>query len=581
MPDRSRITKARQNRFLTLAAKNGFSWWTLALAFFPGMLSSIYFDRTRLGGSLEDWLTVGLAVYLLTVVLFLIAKLLKERYSPQAGWIYTFGTYLLIGWARGLFSFAITVAMGLAPESDLLYRLMGSPIFAFVTFITCTAIVNSILEQRRATGQLIAEREVLEAAIANFKTKKERLQAELVGRVSGVLAPVLADLNSKLEKVKDPKSVKSAVASLQATVDKVVRPLSHTLAFDLSTLKLTQELNIRPKDKSILPSRVSVHLLPGWGALLMLGSSVAPASINREAPFAVAVVSVATLLTYAILQIFSLLFARLWVNPLVAGILVMGTYSVTGWLVPRIIEKTNWALDPMEIVSFGLLGGVVGVVIYIAGLANEIRDTSLAEIETVNNQMQLVRSQLRQQVWLEQRRVAQVLHGSVQGALYASAIKLARLDSPDADVINEVKADIQSSLAQLSISSVADFSFSQVLESIVDLWRDSVEFELELDDIAVSWLQNDTDAAECVIEVVREAVNNAMRHAKAKKISIRIAPQNSGLVLVTVVNDGIPLKGQPKPGYGSSMLNDITHKWSLEPMGAETALTALVALRVS
>ncbi|MFM5905155.1 MAG: sensor histidine kinase [Micrococcales bacterium] len=564
---------------MALAAKNGFGWSTLALAFIPGILSSIYFDRTRLGGGLVEWLTVGLAVYLLTVVLFLIAKLVKERFSPSAGWIYTFGTYLLIGWARGLFTFALTVSMGLAPESDLLYRLMGSPIYVFVTFITCTAVVTSVLEQRQATGKLIAEREVLEAAILNFRAKKERLQAELIGRVSGVLAPVIDDLNKKLERVKDPKTVKSAVASLQATVDQVIRPLSHTLAFDLSTLKLTQELSVRPKDKSILPNRVAVHLLPGWGALIILGNSVAPANINRDAPSAVMLVALATLLMYGLLQIFSLLFARLWVNPVVAGVLVISTYVLSGWAVPRAFQGTSWALDPMEVAAYPLLGAVVGVVIYIAGLANEIRDTSRAEIETVNNQMQLVRSQLRQQVWLEQRRVAQVLHGSVQGALYASAIKLARLESPDAQVINEVKTDIQKSLEQLSISHAADFSFTQVIESIVDLWKDSVEFDLELDDIAVAWLEKDADAAECVIEVVREAVNNAMRHAKATKISIRLAPQNSGLVLVTVANNGEALTGKSTPGYGSQMLNDITHKWSLETMGDETVLTALVALR--
>jgi signal transduction histidine kinase len=580
VPERTRLARARQNLFLSQAAKNGFSWWILLISFVPSVLSNVFFDFGRLGGSFIDWLAVALATFLLTAILFLFARYLKERFSPNAGWIYTFGCYLLIGWAKGYFTFEATRSLGLAPDSDLLYRLIGSPIFTFVLFITGAAVVNSVVEQRRATGQLIAEREVLEAAIKNFQSKKERLQAELLGRVTGVLAPVLADLNKKLEKVKDPKSAKAAVASLQSTVDKVVRPLSHNLAFNLSTLRLTQELNVRVRDRSILPSRVSIRLLPGWGALLLLGNTIAPASLTREATYAVALVSISSLLTYGLLQLCAFLTSRLWVNPVIAGVLVMGSYSLAGVLVPRIVQQTPWALDNLESVSYGLLCAIVGVVVYVAGLTNEIRDTSLAEIETVNNQMQLVRSQLRQQVWLEQRRVAQVLHGSVQGALYASAIKLARLDSPDAEVINEVKSDIQESLENLTLANIADFSFSEVLDSIVDLWRDSVTFEMELDGLAVSWLEKDHDGAECVIEVVREAVNNAMRHAKAKNISIRIAPQNSGLVLVSVVNDGTPMKGKPKPGYGSKMLNDITHKWSLEPMGSETVLTALVAVKL-
>lgn len=574
-------TFAARNRFLQRATESGFSWWVLAVAFFPGLMSSVVFDRGRLGGSVWEWFSIGLAVYLATVLMFTTVRLIKERFSPNAGWVYTFGSYLLIGWGRGVVSFYLTTQIGLAPQSDLLYRLMGSPIFAVVTFITATAIVDGVLRQRAARNQLFAERDTLQLAIANFKSQKERLQAELIGRVTGVLAPVLKDLNQKLEKVKDPGSAKVAVASLQDTVDRVVRPLSHTLAFDFSNLTLTQETGISPLKRSILPSRVSISLLPGWGALLVLASTVAPASVDREITEALTVVSVSSMLLYSALRFFGLLLERIRTNPLAAGIIEIGVYLVSGTLVVAIIQASPWSLNGRDALSFVLLTVVVGVVTYITSLANEVRDTSLAEISSVNEAMQLVRSQLRQQVWLEQRRVAQVLHGSVQGALYASAIRLARENAPDAKVIEEVKTDIENSLAELSSQHNPDFSFSQVLDSIFDLWRDSVEFDLQLDDLAVNWLLNDTDSAECVIEVVREAVNNAMRHAQAKNISVSIVPQRHGLVLVTVINDGLPLKSAVTAGYGSSMMNDITHRWSLESLGDRTALTALVAVKPS
>jgi signal transduction histidine kinase len=574
-------TLAARNRFLHQAAQNGFNWWVLVVAFVPGLMSSVVFDRGRLGGSVWEWFSIGLAVYLATVLMFTTVRLIKERFSPNAGWIYTFGSYLLIGWGRGVVSFYLTTQIGLAPQSDLLYRLMGSPIFSVVTFITATAIVDGVLRQRQARNQLFSERDTLQLAIANFKSQKERLQAELIGRVTGVLAPVLKDLNQKLAKVKDPGSAKVAVASLQDTVDRVVRPLSHTLAFDFSNLTLTQETGISPLKRSILPSRVSFSLLPGWGALLVLATTVAPASVDRQITDALTVVGVASVLLYSILRLLDLLLGRIRTNPLFAGILEIGSYLLAGTLVTAIIQASPWSMNGRDSVSFALLCTVVGVVTYVTSLANEVRDTSLAEIASVNEAMQLVRSQLRQQVWLEQRRVAQVLHGSVQGALYASAIRLARENAPDAKVIEEVKTDIENSLAELSSQHNPDFSFSQVLDSIFDLWRDSVEFDLQLDDLAVSWLENDNDSAECVIEVVREAVNNAMRHAKAKNISVSIVPQRHGLVLVTVINDGTPLKSAVTAGYGSSMMNDITHRWSLESLGDRTALTALVAVKPS
>ena len=62
-----------------------------------------------------------------------------------------------------------------------------------------------------------------------------------------------------------------------------------------------------------------------------------------------------------------------------------------------------------------------------------------------------------------------------------------------------------------------------------------------------------------IYRIVHEAVTNAMRHGKARQITISLVEQGECAVL-DVVNDGVPLADDPRPGLGMKLIEQRTAK---------------------
>jgi signal transduction histidine kinase len=89
-------------------------------------------------------------------------------------------------------------------------------------------------------------------------------------------------------------------------------------------------------------------------------------------------------------------------------------------------------------------------------------------------------------------------------------------------------------------------------------------------------LNANADAAECMPEVLREAVNNSVKHGGARNVSVEIDPKSRGLLSLVVINDGAPLEPQKIKGYGSNVLDELTHEWSIANTHRGVQLSALV-----
>jgi signal transduction histidine kinase len=172
--------------------------------------------------------------------------------------------------------------------------------------------------------------------------------------------------------------------------------------------------------------------------------------------------------------------------------------------------------------------------------------------------------------------VAQVLHGSVQGALYAAAIRLGRESNPSPKLIEEVQQEIIQAMKEVSGPKSLEFEFEDVLDSIIALWEDAIDFEIRLDPAALSKLNANRDASECALEVIREAVNNSVKHGKAERVAIDIVPTEKGLISLEVTNDGEKIADEQTKGYGSSLLDELTHTWKLMNRNDAVVLTAMV-----
>jgi signal transduction histidine kinase len=166
----------------------------------------------------------------------------------------------------------------------------------------------------------------------------------------------------------------------------------------------------------------------------------------------------------------------------------------------------------------------------------------------------------------------------VQAALYASAIRLAKTESPTSEEIESVQHDIAAAISKLESGDGAE-TFVAVLEQIRDVWDGAVEVELpEMTPQILQLLEANQVASACAAEVVREAVSNAVKHGKAEHIVIALEQTNPHLLGITVTNDGQPLPAEVEAGYGSTILDEVAFTWQLENRGGYTVLGAAIAI---
>jgi signal transduction histidine kinase len=561
------------SEFTRLGADYGYSWWVILLFAFPSYATNLFYDPQRLGGTVAQWIPVALITYAATVVLF---KFIKFVYAKASGIIFIMGSYLIIGWVRGLVAYFIALDQGLGTQSDIYFRLVSPPIFTFVSMTVCAAVVTTVSLQQEALSELAKERTMLKGAISNFRTMHERLQSDLLVKVTGIINPVIEDLRAKLNQAGDPGQMGEALSTLQVTVDDVVRPLSHQIATSDLDPVLDTTGPIKISRTGLLPDRINVSLAPAWGVVLGIGSATTPFAAKFD-PFQAAMsVFLVGFSSYVTLKVIEGIIGDRKYRPVTVALLFALSYGIAGFAAPLFWTRTPWQFTPTLHLNFAGLSLIIGIVMFVVHLANSYRQQSIEDLQSVNADMALLTSQLRQQVWLDHRRVAQVLHGSVQGALYAAAIRLSRETSPTTETIASVQKDISDALAEVSRAKSENFVFEEVLNSIIDLWQDSINFDLALDAKAVQDLNANADAAECMLEVLREALNNSVKHGGAKNVKVQIAPKARGLLSLIVTNDGKPVDPGKTKGYGSSVLDELTHEWRIANTRDGVQLSALV-----
>jgi signal transduction histidine kinase len=84
----------------------------------------------------------------------------------------------------------------------------------------------------------------------------------------------------------------------------------------------------------------------------------------------------------------------------------------------------------------------------------------------------------------------------------------------------------------------------------------------------------DPAATYAIIEVVREAVGNAIRHGNATTIEIGIHDQASDLVGLVITDNGSGLTDGAAPGVGSHLFDALAYEWSRNTSPAGTTITA-------
>ena len=451
------------------------------------------------------------------------------------------------------------------------YRVFGS----IVVVVTCAAVGALVSANVKAHRYRLEQLGVLQRQLSLVLVQAE---GQLRADQSGVVAAVSSQLTSQLEMVRDGAS-QGTVDHLEYMATEVVRPLSHQLA--------AASPRWNPPDPSSLQQRLD------WSAVW--ASIPSPGAINPWAP-ALVVLAVTpssvlalgfgrALLMHAVAAFFvylGLLVLRrssglvIPPGPTLVRLLFMGALLVLA-CVPAGIATWFVAPAPLKWVNAAyvvVLVPLIALMFAVIGAARAQRRSMDAEITELVAQTGWWVTRTRMMLWWQNAAAARALHGPVQSLIHAAAQRL-RAIAADGEVsrdeLRAVLSETAESLPRVMVGS-GDVGFEARLNDAVTAWRPLAAVEFDIEDGTAQMLDGDPVCAEILIDVIAEAIANAVRHGGARHLCVRVEALASNVIVTTVTDDGIGHENQANPegvgggsqGLGTAQLDTCALMWDYE-----------------
>jgi signal transduction histidine kinase len=550
-----------------IGSQDSIGWRTHLFFMFPAFLSALFFDYERFGGRPGVWVLLAIIGYLTTVAAIeLFSWVFKKRNwkRPRPGLM--IAILLVAGFVRGGVLFLSGTSLGVFPDSELLFRLTGGPVFVLASYLLLDSVLTSYFQHQKQLRKLGNQRDQLERAKAEFEAEISRLNDSQRARVRELVAPSIWELQKLMGT--ETKNIQDAIFTLKSLNESVVRPLSHEMSRPGNEIPEQQAELFDDNAKTGLfrglPSKIELSTAINPLLFLMLTLVL---SINSQTAV-LGLVPGLTLVAFSLLIIMGLLVVTLWfLRSLVLSFplavlltvfigLVIGTLAGVTAAGLSLPASENFAIQAALMVSITLVFTLV------LGVLKIERANSLKEIKETLEELRLLNSRLRQRVWLARKTLAMELHGSIQSTLQSVAARLSKLADPSE---NELAQSLDQVRAAFELVDNRDYlsgnTLSDHLGELILLWEGALDLQITLTPEAESALESDLAAARCALEVCREAITNAVKHGEAEQVRISILPGH-GFVTIEAQNDGIKLDRESK-GQGIDLYREVAHSFSL------------------
>lgn len=192
--------------------------------------------------------------------------------------------------------------------------------------------------------------------------------------------------------------------------------------------------------------------------------------------------------------------------------------------------------------------------------------------QAIDNSQKSVESR-RLALFEERSTIARELHDSIAQSLAFSRIQIARLStelhkgmvSPEVEsILDELKLGVQTAYQQLR-SVLTTFrlkpkssDLKQNILSILDEFKERDGFNYSTN-IELQSFELDANKQIHLLQILREALTNIEKHARADQVSVTLRPIASGKFRLVVRDNGCGIKGAKKEGhYGLEIMHERT-----------------------
>ena len=479
---------------------------------------------------------------------------------------------IMLGAVRGV---AIDVGieiLDLEPKVSALYKVFNSAISLPLWFIGIAVFVESRRQYQREF-QAIFLRHIRDEQTAKG-SQNQGLNGNPAGESIRDLQSATSELASEIEKVLDLPTTQANYSKqrnkIQDLITRELRPASTKLwnGFTLSAPKLSTSTLMRI---SLLEQKLKVIS----AALFFSPYILIGLNGSQGLKFAVVEALLATFLNVFIFLICETFFKLGVFDRKTTNIAILGLSFILPLITILLILPANlfWT-DSIATAVFYQLFISSCHILFLLGfnlyrLLGRQRSIVLADFERIIQGKELSPVSNHDLAAAGDVDLARYLHGELQAGLIASSLLLERASKTgDTDLARQALRNAVDILSQdHAQTSQSRVSSPQVrLEKISSGWRGIANVSINLD-----WLDGlETSTQNNVIVLIDEGVSNAIRHAKASKISV--SGSRLGLdLLIEIQSDGSGMK-ENAPGLGTKLFTELATNWEYSRLGEKNIL---------
>lgn len=522
-------------------------------------------------------LALGLGQLCLWVPVVGVSRALRDR--SDGARIGTMLAAVVLGLMLRAFAVGAVLGTALGPEEvKWTVRFVGSLLNVGLAFAVSGYIVSVVRERRRQIAQLRMLETQLTALVKQVSTDVEVRHEQAVATVQSVLTAALAEL--------DPQDAGRSLEVLQHMASDVIRPLSHDLAHT--------HASPRPEIPVLANSEVSwSHVLDDAATGAPFRPTVTAALVGVEAlagtvavPGAALPLAMLVPMSWVLLTAANCLLRRIlpgralltrWACVMVAAVAVAALLGLSA--VATLPAAPSAAAALLTVTIFTLIFAVgVGIV---ASFARDRDDVEVA----LERSTALLRRRLvlwRQAEWFQRKSLSRALHGPVQTAVTAGAIRLdkaIRTGTLGAGTVDEVHAEVRDALQGIAGFSSGATTVEEGFDRIAVTWTGLCDVSIAIGPGIDQRLDGLVALRSCVIDIATEAVSNAVRHGKATSMQVSLAAVREGSDLMLTVTSDSRLAGEPRSqGLGTRQLDECTLWWRLDTEGPDAVMTAVLPI---
>ena len=553
--------------------ERAFSLRTFLSFAIPAGALGVVADPAMSSNNFFVWFGVVAVSTLLAGLFFWIFGLLA--YKPSKGiWrmILGFFGFAITGALRGGLLGFIGLQTGALEEVNWQFRFVGGAILATVVFTLAAIIANDLHAYSSRFTELTQIQKQLAILRANAQVELESKRALLETGINNRLTEVVDALSTQAQHGKSDLEFKQLAKSLQLAVDSVVRPMSKEL--------LAEDVILEEQTADVLRQRVNFRSWLGmatvskpfrpWPVSLMW-TVIGASTISALRPGFPGVLA----LPLFIVSTWALLFvADRWITPhlprfrqAVRLCIILGWYviasvipAILSWLPLANIERPGFASLKTTLLVLDPLANIILCIslALLAGLGAE-RIRVLDEIADVNRNLRWELASIQGQLQIYRKQLARSIHNDVQAVFIASAMKLQNAlntDGVNQDLISEITQNLQEiEIVYRDNKKVPSLSWA--MAELKSFWGTGVSIQCEFDSLTEELLIENEILRTTLIDVCSEAVINAVKHASATQIDIKLS-RNESVLEVSVLNNGKPLRSKFNEGSGLQMTRELS-----------------------